>query len=316
MTALVLPFMAFALTRDRGQVDWIEQPTLHAVLLLIREMVGYGRIWLPALYAALCCFAVVPLVRYAREEGRGVNLWRYGLVLLWLTLPTLLVIALSSVKPLLVNRYLIVSLPALSLFAAAGVDRLGRTSLRLTALLVLAGFSLHGIQGYFRNYWPASPIPDQLDQFRFPYLREEIGRENWAAVAEALYSQAGPEDAVLVTYRFDTVPLEHYRQRLNVDSNPALVFPRYWPDRSNRAGPGKHLLEQLPREYERVWVVMRNSEDPKVFGGKLRRKIYEASILAPLNRLYAESTRQVFPGITLILFARPHRAAIVQRQPA
>ena len=85
---------------------------------------------------------------YAVRKGR--SRWQTGFVLLWLLLPVVLVFVLSYVTPLLVSRYLIVVVPALSLATGAGIAALAsdrRYGVAAVAgvvgLLVLSGLQLH-----------------------------------------------------------------------------------------------------------------------------------------------------------------------------
>jgi len=79
---------------------------------------------------------VVLLVGALRRRSEA---WRSVLVASWLVVPFVLALAISYFKPMLLDRYLIVSVPALALAGAYAISRLGRWAgaVALVALVVV-----------------------------------------------------------------------------------------------------------------------------------------------------------------------------------
>jgi hypothetical protein len=70
-------------------------------------------------------------------NGRGIESWRYGVVMAWLVLLVAGVLVLSIVKPVFVDRYQIGALPAFVVLTAIGITRLQPRGLAAGFLVVL-----------------------------------------------------------------------------------------------------------------------------------------------------------------------------------
>jgi mannosyltransferase len=137
--ALLCSPLLLAVFDDRGQATWIQPTDLDAVASVAGAYagnrlleVGYGIIFLVALGR---------LGAALRRSGRSREAWLNGLVVLWVALPPLLLIVLSLVKPLFLDRYLIGILPGLAVLAGATIATMRPPSLAVVAaaLLVAAG---------------------------------------------------------------------------------------------------------------------------------------------------------------------------------
>jgi mannosyltransferase len=140
---LCIPAAGQILRFRHGTIDWIPQPTLSRFGGTLDLLAGGS--WLLLLLAlAATTYACLHAIRSGR------NRWQTGFVLTWLFVPVVFVFVLSYVTPLLVARYLIVVVPALSLATGSGLCALasGRR-LRVAAaagvvgLLALSGVQLH-----------------------------------------------------------------------------------------------------------------------------------------------------------------------------
>jgi len=205
---LLVPLAVASLGQAGDLVSWV--PGLSARLL--SENVNsftQGQIPIPAwlriaqlvLYAGAGVAGAAALVRGARaaHDADGLGRWRTALVLLWAGLPAGLVLLASVVKPLLVARYLIGSLPAIVLIAAVGLSRL-RPAVGRAAVAALVASSVVILS----------------------YLYSGPSREDWRGATAYLASETGPGDQVYVPIEFGLpdlslplVGLEYYADRVD-----------------------------------------------------------------------------------------------------
>ena len=259
----LLPLGFFWLTRDVGQIDWVNQPTLRDVVHAAASLAGGMPVL--ALSAGLTLTAVGTVLRARPVQAGAAEKWSVLFLLMWLAVPALIALGVSVVKPLFVTRYLGVSLPPLVLLSALGVRQLpwgvGRTAV-LSVLVALTVGSLG------RAYAPAS--------------------EDWRAVTRYVLTNAAPEEAVLF-YAGNTRPAyEYYVERFrDLGQGPHIVFPpvALWPVRPDPTVQRAILdtvLEGLPRRYPRVWLVLSHTG-----GRRLGRPQVREYIEAGLSRHYA-----------------------------
>jgi uncharacterized membrane protein len=177
---IALPALDFALRHDKGQVSWIPDVTYDYLRSVVHDVAGKS--WL-VLAVAL---AGAVLLTFAVGRG-GRDAWRAGLVVSWLVVPWICAVCISYFKPMLVDRYLIVTAPALALAASYAVSRLGRRA-GTAALVVLVAVGLVHVRDWYR-----SPVT-----------------ENWrAAVADAEHGSR-PDDQILVYPSFMGDPAVYY----------------------------------------------------------------------------------------------------------
>lgn len=206
-----------------------------------REGQNFGIGWIPAISAAdlgkslinllvgfnpptLSLGWISSLLLMLPILGAGLRVWRSAqarsLALLWAFLPLLLTFLMSLQRPLLVDRFLIGSLPGLLLLVAIGIDRLrGRWfwagAAGVVGLMLINAALLFGPQG-----------PQ---------------KENWRAAAARL--EPADERVVVVARSMQVmVPLLHY-------ASPALNFGVLETNRQEQN------LEQLVAGYDEAWLV-------------------------------------------------------------
>jgi hypothetical protein len=118
--------------------------------------------------------------------------------------PVLLAVLVSTVKPMLVPRYLLVALPGVLLLAALGVASLRRRALVVGVALLLAGLALREVE---------------LDRLGDP-LWQPIDR-----VAARLVELARPGDALVVSHPALALSLDRELQRLGRGPGPERISP-------------------------------------------------------------------------------------------
>jgi mannosyltransferase len=216
-------------------------------------------IWLAFLFAGL----VTTIVRWKRRwSGR----WRLSLVPLWAGTPPLLALLVSlTSKPILVDRYLLVILPAGALLAGAALDK-------VAGPIPLAVFVLVCIGPLGMNYRPDKP--------------------DWRTATSFILANSAAADGLAFTLDYERIPFDYYAQRLSPIEHPTPVAPAV-PIASRQ-------IQDFPRPadsaealdgHRRVWLV--SFRDPQ---SSLR------PFLQRLNRDYVQVGHWDFKGIPMTLW--------------
>lgn len=274
-----LPLAAFVVVRDVGQVDWIPPVEPRRLRNLAIEISGGSRL-LAVGYAVLGLVALATAVPLRRRAGRPLrgngDGWAIAFLLAWLLMPPAVGYAISLVKPLFIERYFIVSLPALALLAGAGAARLPRPWGSAAALIVMAVLATR------------------------PSIAWHEGglREDWRAAARQVMSSARPGDALIVFKGGGRHAFDYYRARFgSLEGPPETVYPR-WEAWSDAPRPG--VLEALPGRFERVWLVVRGAGQPP------HRETLQ-SIRATLEQSYDLQSAHKLTNVDLMLYASAGR---------
>jgi mannosyltransferase len=276
----LLPLAVFVLTKDTGQVAWISKPRIYDIYGLLDSLAGGGRP-LGLAYFIFGSVALLVALRAWVHSGASFDNWRYGFLLSWLFVPILTVFAISFVKPMFVNRFLIVCLPALLLLVAIGVCQIRERWLFAGGLAVLLLLSVHKI------HWSGT----------------QLEKEDWRGATTYVLSDASPKDGVLFYTSYGRLGFDYYARRLNPGSETVKVA---FPDRLDlsvaaRLDPDDYLLASLPQKYEQIWLFVRFNElDPEL----LRR---EHSIEAILSSEYPNAVEKTFRGMRVMQYSRAER---------
>lgn len=194
---VALPAADFVLYHDTGQVSWIQALSYQDVRAAVHQASGGS--WLfPAIGAVGLVLLVVGALR------RRTVAWRYLLVASWLVVPLVLAIAVSFFKPMIVDRYLIVSLPALALAVAYALSRLGPRLASLALVVVL-------VAGLTRV----------RDWYRAPY------GEDWRGAVQYVERAKRPGDQLLAYPGWLGPPVDYYAGS-SVDTSEEPKADRAW----------------------------------------------------------------------------------------
>jgi mannosyltransferase len=138
VAVLLAPLAVFIAVVPGDQVDFIPAPTLHDLFHSLDSLAGHGG---PALMVVLGVFGILSMVELGqrwRGPSRRSDTWPIVFALTWLVVPIVAAFAVSLLKPIVQDEYLIVSLPGLMVLAAVGLDQIV-ASRRPVALAVAAG---------------------------------------------------------------------------------------------------------------------------------------------------------------------------------
>jgi mannosyltransferase len=277
---LLLPLAIFVLTRDNGQLAWVAKPSIYDIYGLLDSLIGGGRPLLLAYF--ICCFVTLLLaIRAWVHSRRCFDAWRYGFLLSWLFVPVLTAFAISLRKPIFVDRFFIICLPALVLLAAIGVCRIRQRWIFAASLVVLLLLSARKI----------------------PLHASKLEKEDWRGATAYVVSHASPTDGILFYVSYGRLGFDYYAGRLSpLGHEGEIVFPeRVDFDPAAKLDPSDSLLASLPHRYERVWLLVRfNERDPE-----LQRR--DRSIEAILASEYPREIEKRFKGMRVLQYSRGDR---------
>lgn len=195
--ALSLAVMARGVWGDGGQVVWVGALSWDQLTLLLWRLSGGVRLLLAPVAMGLGA-ALLATRRGGRER------FLKSLTLALLLVPVMVTVLVSTVKPMLVPRYLLVALPGFLLLAALGVAALRRRVVVIGVGLLLAGLGLWEVR---------------LDQFNDP-LWQPID-----TVAARVVALARPGDVLVVSHPALALSLDRELGRLGRGPGPERVSP-------------------------------------------------------------------------------------------
>ena len=212
----------------------------------------------------LCGMAVAYLWRERRNT--------VSLLLLWL-LPVPIVLLIGMRRNLYGDRYLFVTLPALLILIAAGVQTIRWTTVRRAVGIILVALMLAG----------------SLRIYTDPFYN----REQWRSAAQIIQAAERPGDQI-ITYNLNAViALDfYYKGTLPLD---------YLTDDSQVPHPVN------VRDAKRIWLVIgyiRQSSHALTQPDILEADFSNDAVIAPYTLSVSKTVRQVWPmsGVTLVLY--------------
>jgi mannosyltransferase len=230
-----LPAMLFIVTTGVGPIGWIPRPSPTYVAIVFRHFAGNGGWTLAALY-----LACVVLFAWRRERD-----WKAWLLMSWWAVPWGLALAASVLRPVFLARYMIISLPALVLMAAAGITSLRRCWAAAPVLGVICWFAIGGVRSYYARDF-------------------DISREDLRGATQYVMSNAQTGDVIAFHKGQSRFAFSYYASHIN-GVRPRIVCPGgdqpTWRDFVGSATP--QVLECLSKENARVWLVMSETLGPE-----------------------------------------------------
>ncbi len=164
---------------------------------------------------------------------------RAGLLLCCALIPVVLFYALSLVRPLYADRYLIIVTPAFILLVAGGLLLLDRRAWPVASVaiaLILA----------------TSWVP-----LRDVNLAVAAQKEDWRGAYAEIAAGRHPNDAIIVHPGYVDTTLDYYKQRdPRLADIPVLTIPAKYFDGTRDENALDLYLQRLTAGYERVWLLI------------------------------------------------------------
>ena len=272
-----LPIWLFIATTGAGPIAWIPRPHLGEVIGLLKKLSGNAETTLLLLYSA--CVVIGLVMGWFAIARRKPGASSYVVLASWLVVPLAIVLLVSIARPVFAPRYLIISMPAWILLAAAGINALRPRLLGAVVAAAIVWLAIVGVRSYYT-----------ID---FDIGRNDV-RSATAFILE--HSQAGDG---IVFYTVSTrFPYDYYAAHTIVQSKPDIL----WPGTTSKVGwhdfmgvPAAARVPEYSAGRDRIWVVTTPMppNDPKF-----------AAFQAALNQQYKLADTQDFPFVRVMLFAR------------
>jgi mannosyltransferase len=313
LAALTLPYLPIALWELRfvrgGAVTWHRpiEPLPYLRDLLVKYATGVradeGTALRGALlFGALATLGALPLAWRHRPWAAPALAPRprAGLLLCGALVPVVLFYALSLVRPLYADRYLIIATPALILLAAGGLLLLERRAWPLASVaiaLILA----------------TSWVP-----LRDVNLAVAAQKEDWRGAYAEIAAHRHPNDAIIVHPGYVDTTLDYYAQRdSRLADIPVLTIPAEYFDGTRNEGALDLYLQRLTAGYERVWLILSPDRlamiDPFDRRGDCRADRVRNWYCYNAHQIYAREFNGVWLG--LYAYSRPFGAAFYPPPP-
>jgi uncharacterized membrane protein len=241
IAAFITPIIYFILTKDSGQISWIPKPSLNQLKSLFMDLSGNvgSKGYLTYVYLFPCAIAVAYALVTLVKSGRSIDSWRHVFAILWFGVPIFISFVFSFIKPILLNKYLIISMPGLILLAGMGITSFKN---KLYYVVIVALISILSVTTIIKDYYPKQ-------------------KENFRDSVSYISSNAQPGDGIIIYFHYNIVPFEYYmnRFRRTVDALDCAYPARfgeykYLEPHSDLTVP---YLESLNERYERIWVFVR-----------------------------------------------------------
>ena len=228
----------FAISGDRGNLNWVPPTSFNAVISLLFTFSGdfttfaNELVWRPGILSALlfgfyALGLVLALVWAQREEWPALNY-----LLLTAFVPIAITAALSHFKPIFIQRYMLAELPPFVLLSAIGLRRL-RPQFMIPVVMVFALASLAQDYVYYQS----------------PAL------EDWRGLIEYVASHSNRGDLMLIFPAYFQDPVNYYVSHLEHPENfPRRIVSREYRKLNALAQPEKLLDNSSVTAGAHIWV--------------------------------------------------------------
>lgn len=244
---LILPMLVWLASGPSEHLQWIPPPSPNELYEVARDIVGGGVV--AGVLAVLVLVAVVQCGQSFARARRSRAVWADGLGILWLASPFVLSALISfTVKPIFLDRYLIVCTPAVALVAATVLVRLRFRVVAACALTIVVIGSLVAVD---RNYGGH--------------------RTDWRDAIAYFAAFATTSDGVVVCPARARLPVTYYVTRtISPARRPIPLSPSDPWDAGFRVKGVSNVTaaEWIERGPERIWVLGKSERCGFTFPGR------------------------------------------------
>jgi mannosyltransferase len=266
----LVPAAAFVVLKSAGQLNWIPPLSVAEVKDVFAEFAGGGDLALIVLFLTV----IAAVVTWHGPVGTNRTL----LVWLWLLVPVGAIMLVSVVHPLLISRFLIISLPALMLAAGIALTEVPRP----IAALLLVAIIFFGVR------------TDVL-AWRTPV------KDDWRSATAYVLSHSTPQDGIVFHQALGRQAFEYYVMREHASSTPRVISPA----RSTRltyrdfeGDPEEKLAAKLQTAPPTLWVMFSRNEP------RGKTDDYTGFLLALIERRYSQCADQKLRGVLVMRCTR------------
>jgi hypothetical protein len=290
MLSLPLLYLFYLRVRDPFiPMNWIPPLGPHDVVDVFHRLSGHaeipgqkgGRLLLVATCSVCVLFAWNAWIMQGRKSRMG-SRWQATFVLLWLFTPVLVLVALSLRSPILLPRYILISLPALMLVVAEGIRTVPRASWRWA--VVVAFCALNGVE-----LWH--------------YYRFRAHETSWRDATASVLKESHAGDGAIFCAGPGRLLFRYYAEQMGqIDRTPESVYPevRNEDDPTNLGylpPVNEPDLEKALVGHNRVWIVLYQDAWPAAVPV---RDHLEAETARQLTQM----SEQRFGDVRVILYAK------------
>ena len=137
---------------SNGEIGFISKPGLNEMRGLVWAMAGRTVTAVPAIGLGVL-IALVVGVRVLRSSLHSDDAFRFALPILWMIVPSLVLMTVSYARPIWLDRYVLWSLGAVVILAAYGLVQITREQMIVTVAVVVitVGLVSRGIVKWYRE---------------------------------------------------------------------------------------------------------------------------------------------------------------------
>ena len=272
---LCLPILYIAYAKGSGQIGWLKKPTITSLYDFLSNLANGNK------FFAISLFFVIIALFFSegiKQKRSMVVQWRIWLIFGCLLIPVAMVFLLSIyLIPLFHNRYLLITMPYLSLLIAAGLLAFYAELWRFKYLKPVASVLAASMIYFFANH-VGIRISNHL---------ERNSKEDWRNASQYLADECS--DALRLYYRSYVVkPVYYYHPELR-DLNDVLLENLI----RTTSNPYEIALK-LPKSHTKACVVLSHVPD------KSKQKLIQDA----LYNLYPKATGRKFSGIGILVFTK------------
>ncbi len=271
------PIWIFIATTGAGPIAWIPRPGLNDVIGLLKKLSGNAETTLLILYSACVIAGLAVGVISIRRKWADSSV--YIILTCWLLVPIAIVLLVSIARPVFAPRYLMISLPAWVMLAAAGINSIRPRILAGVIAAVIVWFAIAGVRSYYR-------------------VDFDIGRNDVRSATAYILVHSQPHDGIVFYTLSTRFPYDYYAAHTDTQVKPDILWP------GNNSGVGWHDFMGVPaaarvpnfvQGHDRIWVVTTPlpPNEPRF-----------AAFEAALKQGYRLTETQEFPYVRVMLFSR------------
>lgn len=223
---------------NSGEIVFIKRPGVHALAVFGWFISGRTVTAIPACAIGIA-IAVGAASRVGRKNLHSLDAFRYALPFLWLVLPAFVLMTVSFIHPLWVDRYVLWSADAFVVLVAYGLSRVAQGRALTAVVLATALLGFRGVVTWYR-------VP---------------AYEDYRTATDQLGKRLRPGDAVIFSPDEVRIPAEFYLRDETEKLGLVPLFPSD-PWRQFKTGEQKvvdfdvrTIARADPHRYPRLWVI-------------------------------------------------------------